>query len=113
MDAPQTGADPRPDCALRNPVKPPRPEAFAGVWAKMEWAHYHLKDLEAKAFAISRGNHDFIKTKDDTETGQRIHYLDRDPIIPIGFGLLTGTVLQSLRSALDHVAYALCIAGPG
>jgi hypothetical protein len=92
---------------------PPTPVAFDGVWAKMKWAHQNLQDLERRAFEISRGNHQFVETKEDADAGQRVHYLLRDPIVPIGFMLLTGTVLQSLRSALDHLAYALCVAGPG
>jgi hypothetical protein len=70
-------------------------------------------DLDGRAFEISRGNSDFVGTKEDAETGQRIYYLLRDPSISVAFPLLVGTILQALRSALDHLAYAMCVAGPG
>lgn len=92
---------------------PPSPEAFDGVWAKIQWADHYLQELDSRAFDISRGNRDFIGAKEDAEARQRIYYLIRDPIIPVGFPLLAGTVIQSLRSALDHLAFALCVTGPG
>lgn len=92
---------------------PQFPTAFAGVWAKLNWAHEYLQELDGRAFFITRANSDFIGVKEDAQTGQRIYRLLRDPIIPVGFPLLAGTILQSLRSGLDHLAYALCVAGPG
>jgi hypothetical protein len=91
---------------------PPPPAALAGVWAKIDWANQHLKQFDGLGAYINQTNPDLIGHKEDPNAGQRHYYLRRDPIIPVESALLAGDILQSLRSALDHLAFALCVAGP-
>lgn len=92
---------------------PPIPEAFSGVWAKIDWADHQLQELQRREYDISKANRQFIESKEDADTRQRIYYLTRDPIIPPGFAVLIGSIIQALRSALDYLAWGLCCAGTG
>jgi hypothetical protein len=89
------------------------PVSLAGVASKHRWAYEHLQHLDAYAFNISRNNGKFVGMKEDAEAGKRIYYLLRDPVIDLRFLVETGMILQALRSALDHLAYVMCVAGPG
>jgi hypothetical protein len=92
---------------------PELPEVLYGVASKIRWAHENIQELEPYAFDISRGNREFVAVEEDVNAGCRVYRLTRDPIIPHKFIIQAAAVLNSLRSALDHVALALCNAGPG
>lgn len=92
---------------------PPTPAAFVGAWAKLKRANKHLKEFDGLADAFRLANKDFIGRQHNTQTHRRSYYLTRDPVVPDDYPLLVGDVLQCLRSALDHVAFALCVAGQG
>ena len=88
------------------------PAAFAGVWAKIDWAKRHLSRFPGLETQLRASNPGLIAARDDVSSRQRHYYLTRDPVIPVEYQLLTGDVLQSFRCALDHTAFAVCVAGP-
>jgi hypothetical protein len=92
---------------------PPPPAAFAGVWAKINWAKQHLQQFNGLGERLSLANPDPFRSEKDVQANKRRLYLKRDLVIPPDYALLTGDILQSLRCALDHLAFALCLAGPG
>src|ERR1019366_8328710 len=54
-----------------------------------------------------------VGTKRNPQTRQLIYYLTSVQDVPARIAAIAGEVLQALRSALDHLAYALFRAGPG
>jgi hypothetical protein len=91
---------------------PPATDPLVGVKAKLDRAKQHLSDFD-KVRARSRDtNKDMIRHKEKPDTEQRVYYVAREPITT-DFAVFVGDVIHNLRSALDHLAYAICIAGPG
>lgn len=94
-------------------MEPPRiAEPLLGAHTKLQWAYHELQDMELRAFRIARHSNEFIGKEENPETGKRVFNLLRDPFVPPRFSIQIGIVVQGLRSCLDHIAYALCVAGP-
>jgi hypothetical protein len=74
--------------------------------AKLERAKRHYAELEttlASFFAIKPYK---ISTRRNSER-KLVYYLSEVTDIPVEMSLITGDVIQNLRSALDHLAYDL------
>jgi hypothetical protein len=87
--------------------------ATLGVEAKIERAKKHISELESRcaAFFDSDPRPYVVATKRNPQTRQLIYYLDRIADTPIDLAVITGDVIQCLRSALDHLAYQLVRVG--
>ncbi|HTA04418.1 MAG TPA: hypothetical protein VK802_28855 [Streptosporangiaceae bacterium] len=73
---------------------------------KLERAKRHFAELEtalASFFAITPYK---ISTRRNDER-KLVYYLSDVAVVPVDFSLVTGDVIQNLRSALDHLAYDL------
>ena len=89
------------------------PVAFTGVWAKVDRAKKHVAQLQTIGPLFADANKKLILVRENKENGSRETYMAGDPVMPLDYALLAGDVLQCLRSALDHLAYALCASGAG
>lgn len=80
------------------------------ILSKVERAKKHIEDLHVslKAFWDSEPNR--ITFQDDLKERERSYYLVSVADIPLEILNIIGDVLHNLRSALDHVAYALPLA---
>jgi hypothetical protein len=54
-----------------------------------------------------------VGTKTDSQSQRLIYYVAKADKVPQKLALLTGDVIQNLRSSLDHLAYLLYTMGPG
>jgi hypothetical protein len=84
-----------------------------GVEAKIERARYHVQELDDTLQAFFGTRPYVIGTKRNPETRQLIYYLLSVSEVPTTVDVIAGEVLQSLRSALDHLAYQLVLVGTG
>jgi hypothetical protein len=84
-----------------------------GPMAKVERAKHHVKELEVELSAFQYTNPYKVGTKRNPQTRQLIYYLTSVSDVPIGISVIAGEVIQSLRSALDHLAYQLVLVGIG
>jgi hypothetical protein len=84
---------------------------LAGTWAKIKRAKKHIADLDAAIKSFNNSNPHRIGTKDDPQTRQKVFYLAETAEIPTDVALIAGDALHNLRSALDHLAMQLHLAG--
>jgi hypothetical protein len=86
---------------------------LAGAQAKIERARQHLVTLQQEIRTFTNANPYGFVTELEEETGHYIvrarEYVER----PAHAGLIVGDLVHNLRSALDHVAYALADLGKG
>jgi hypothetical protein len=86
---------------------------LAGAQAKIERARQHLIALQQDISVFTRANPYGFVTEFEDETGNSVvrarEYVER----PVHTGLIVGDLVHNLRSALDHVAYALAERGKG
>ena len=75
---------------------------------KLERAKQHYAELEAALASLFAINPYKISTRRNDE-GRLVYYLSGVTDIPVEFSLIAGDVIQNLRSALDHLAYALWV----
>lgn len=54
-----------------------------------------------------------IDTKTDPQSKRLIYFVTKVDEVPDEIALITGDIIQNLRSALDHLAYQLFTLGPG
>jgi len=82
--------------------------------AKVDRADQHLSHYERFSTVL---NDDLcanqIEREENLKARERRYYFWDEPRVPPAFALLAGDVVHNLRSALDHLAYALCVGGPG
>jgi hypothetical protein len=78
------------------------------VYLKLQWAEKRLRELD-DMLAAYRSQPQPIVIKLDANEHFLLYRLKDDPIIQPDIALLTGDIFQSLRSALDYLAYALVI----
>ena len=84
-----------------------------GVEAKVERAKHHVQELNDSLQGFFATHPYVIGTKRNPETRQLIYYLVSVREVPKMIDVIGGEVLQSLRSALDHLAYQLVLVGTG
>ncbi len=84
-----------------------------GPETKVKRAKQHIKDLQLVLKAFFDTDPYKVETKRDPETRKPIYYLTSVAETPPEIAAITGEVLQSLRSALDYLAYQLVASGTG
>jgi len=88
-------------------------DRLEGVKAKVGRAKLHFAELNAALGAFFGTNPYVVGTKHDPQTRRLIYYLVSVRAVPSEISVIAGEVLQSLRSALDHLAYQLVLVGTG
>src|SRR5437763_15177075 len=84
---------------------------LSGVRAKIERAKQHIRDLDARIDSF-RESRSYITFADkQSEEGESRLHLTIKPRLPVEFGLIAGDAVHNLRSALDHTACQLGVAG--
>jgi hypothetical protein len=84
-----------------------------GIACKIQRAemHHQALDAEVQAFLQADPKPYRIVAEDDPESGDRVYRMEIvRPPPAIEWGVSAGDVIHNLRSALDHLAYALCLA---
>lgn len=81
------------------------------MWTtKIERAKQHKKELQGEIKSFFDSNPYKIGAKSDSQTRRLIYYLIKADKVPKKVALITGDLIQNLRSALDHLIYQLFIA---
>jgi len=80
---------------------------------KIERAKQHIADLDVARQAFFAAEPYRVGTKHDPQTRKLIYYVVSVEDVPTNILLITGDVIQNLRSALDHLAYQLHLTGTG
>jgi hypothetical protein len=78
-----------------------------GIKLKTERAKKHIDDLNLALEVFYATKPYGIGKKIHTKTGEHSYHVTRITPVPVSLSLIIGDVLQNLRSALDHLAYAL------
>jgi hypothetical protein len=76
--------------------------------AKLERAKRHFTELETALASYFATIPYKVSTRRDG-AGKLVYYLSEVGELPVEFSLITGDVIQNLRSALDHLAYDLWV----
>jgi hypothetical protein len=88
-------------------------ERFALIWHKIERANKHIRDLDAAIAAFLAINPYKVAAKRDPETGKPIYYVAEVQPVPHEICIILGDAIHNLRTALDHLAQQLYLAGSG
>lgn len=88
-------------------------DRLKGPATKVERAKQHVKELEVELSTFRYTNPYKVATKRDSQTRRLIYYLTSVTPVPTIVSVLAGEIVQSLRSALDHLAYQLVLVGTG
>jgi hypothetical protein len=86
-------------------------ERLALIRLKIERANKHIDDLQPTVRSFLDSNPYKIATKRNPETRQMIYYLASVAPVPVVLPAIAGDILNSLRSALDHLAQQLYLVG--
>lgn len=81
------------------------------VRRKIERADEHIANLDNALRWFIKSNPYKVATKRNSQTRRLIYYLASVAGIPFGIPLITGDILNNLRSALDHLAQQLYLVG--
>ncbi len=76
---------------------------------KIDRAKQHLEELQKEIDTFFKLQPYKISTKRDPQTKRLIYYLTDVMSVPDKIALISGDIVQNLRSALDHLAYGLFI----
>src|SRR5215471_17857179 len=88
-------------------------ESIAAIRLKIERAKEHLRDLQSAVSAFLATKPYKVDVKRDVDTRKLIYFVSSVTATPAALPVITGDVLQNLRSALDHLAYRLEVVGLG
>jgi hypothetical protein len=84
------------------------------MWtSKIDRAQKLKEDLEKVLVAFFASQPYKIETKTDVQSKRLIYFVTKADEIPEEIALITGDIIQNLRSALDHLAYKLFTVGSG
>lgn len=86
---------------------------LALIRTKSPRARVHLVSLQGLIEGYLAGKPYEMSTREDTAAEQRVYFISAIGEPPPEIALLLGEILQNLRSALDHLAYQLCLVGGG
>jgi hypothetical protein len=78
---------------------------------KIERANEHIANLDRSIRAFFASKPYQVSTKRDPQTRRLIYFVSSIKQTPTSFSIITGDVVQNLRSALDHLAYQLFLVG--
>lgn len=81
--------------------------------AKLKRAEQHFEELKVEINSFLATNPYKVTSKLDTKTKKRIYYISSVRDIPENIALITGDIIQNLRSSLDHLAYMLYLLNSG
>ena len=87
-----------------------------GISCKLRRANKQLESLDkcVKRFLEADPQPYRILPEDDPDTRERIYWLEIVVPPPLIWSVIAGEIIHDLRTALDHLAYALCLAhAPG
>src|ERR1700732_3938312 len=80
---------------------------LTGVYAKMDRAYFHARDLKQKLrVALDPDSHRFIAERDG-EPSKQVYRIEGLPDVQPEGSLISGDFLTILRAALDHFACQL------
>jgi hypothetical protein len=88
-------------------------DRIALIRRKIERAEKHFLDLQEAIAAFLAADPYKVSTKKDPQTRKLIYYVSGVEPVPDSVSLIAGDVLHNLRSALDHLAQQLYLAGSG
>jgi hypothetical protein len=88
-------------------------ERFALIWHKIERANKHIRDLNAAIATFMATNPYKVAAKRDPQTRKPIYYVADVQSVPQEIPIILGDAIQNLRTALDHLAQQLYLAGTG
>ncbi len=84
------------------------------MWtSKIDRATNLRKELEEALRTFFASDPYKIETKRDPQSHQLVYYVTKVDEVPDEIALITGDIIQNLRSALDHLAYQLFTLGSG
>lgn len=84
------------------------------MWtSKIERARQLKEELQKEIKSFFDSQPYKIDTKSDSQSKRLIYYLIKADEVPEKIALITGDIIQNLRSSLDHLAYKLFTTGPG
>ena len=86
---------------------------MADFHLKIEWAHKHINDLHSALDAFIATNPYVVSEKRNPQTGEHIYYAAKVTPVPPRILLITGDILQNIRSSLDYLVNALVRANGG
>jgi len=81
--------------------------------AKIDRAKQHMSELQDEIQFYFDSKPYSVGTKRDPKTKRLIYYVTGVKVIPEKVNLISGDIIQNLRSALDHLAYELFIKESG
>jgi hypothetical protein len=85
----------------------PSNHVFNDILAKLDRANKHISDLNSLWDACRVAHPNLLRIERDPQSGD-VHYFVEDMTpIPIEISLIAGDSIQNLRTALDHLAYAM------
>jgi hypothetical protein len=86
-------------------------ERLRHVTSKVERSKKHVRDLQAEITGFFKAHPYRITAKRDPQTHRPTYYVASAEPVPDSIALIAGDALQTLMSALDHLAYQLvCVA---
>jgi hypothetical protein len=77
------------------------------ITPKIEWAHKHIAELESAILAFKGTDPYGVAPKRNSETGGIDYCVAEAPDVPVEIRLLSGEIIQNLRSALDYLIVQL------
>jgi hypothetical protein len=82
-------------------------QRVALIRLKIERAEKHILDLKSAIDAFMKTGPYEIRTKKDPQSRKLIYYIGKVEPVPAQVAIVVGDALQTLRSALDHLAFQL------
>jgi hypothetical protein len=82
-------------------------ERLRGVLAKIERANQNITEVKVARDVFGKTNPCRVATKRDPDTREIIYYVESCIDVPIGIRIAVGDAINSLRCALDHLAFQL------
>ena len=86
---------------------------FESAKLKIERANQHITELNTLLRDFAEQNPYAISIQHDIKTGHRIFGVEMGEPVPAHVSTITGDAIHNLRTALDHMACALVVAGGG
>jgi hypothetical protein len=77
------------------------------VTPKIKWAYKHIAELETAILAFKGTDPYAVMPKRDSETGRIKYCVAEAPDVPVEISLLSGEIIQNLRSALEYLIVQL------
>jgi hypothetical protein len=82
-------------------------ELVRGPLLKIERAKQHVTDLDGKISEYVAGTPFELRVREREQLRDRLIYIQAEPPIPDEFALILGDAVHNLRTALDHLIFAI------